>query len=530
MKWYIPFESKIFMNLIKNLKSEDSGVSGAFLWAIKREFNKPITECERKVNILFSKLINENISSENLLKYSMSMSWLILLWSFYHLIPKETIFFSKSKFQLNENILNESECMIYSISLASKLLEPINTFLNYCKDDEGNIIFDVIEEAEKKKSCSIDLRRSKENEYRNLLSQVENEKSEEIKKNLIGNAEKLETEIQEKDSEIEAFKSKEVSLDQKLQNRTRLLLRQIKNLQDDSEFKEFNKLNIDIHINNIDKMISIINNRVFDTFNYDVSDGCSFDFAYYFGVLSPYLRKLTYSAASNDENCILLLFLSIYFVKTKQKLSSESNKFKIFFYKIDQSIKIKTLLDDFDAIVLIFYDEKNGEFSLLIVDKETNENEIQIYYYYSYHDISKNIANQIEFIKEKFETEDIICFIKRIYVTNSDINNKNKNIYLISSIIRQVFTNQLNFDDCTTITIDQFNENLMILVEDLNKQLERKPSNDLYDPCMFFSSYREIMTLTDDSTFDKIKNLYEEIYHKKDLINFRKKKLKKIIK
>ena len=527
INWYIPFESKIFYNLNKNL-NETSDISAEILWAIKREFNKPIIGCERKINILITRLIDKNISSDFLLKHAMSVSWLCLLWSFNHLLPKETIFFLKSKFNLNENILNDYECIKYSISLGIKLMKPIEEYFDFCVDEEKRTIFEVIEENNTSEDSLIKQIEDKKKILTDIKEQILAETNDIRKQDLIRKPKVHKEELETIEFKLVELRDKKKVLNLNLIKATKFISHEVETIKTDSEFNELNNLSINNRIETINKMIRILDNSANGSMNIDTSlDGDSLTFSFYFGLLSPYLKKLTYMESSNDKNKILLLFLSAYFVKMKQ-IITKMNRFRLILIKMDENINIQALLNDSDALLLVLYDEKNlsNEFSLMLIDKQAKAGRMQLFYYISSQDtekLGKLIGNFIKKNENDFNVE-----MKRIYIHDS--NSENENIFSVSSIIRQVLSNQLNFEECKTISADKFDEGLMTLVQDLLKLFKNNLNKtDYSDSFSFLNIYEKILATTQEvmlnqefDEYDKIQGIYKILSYERSQLSLMK--------
>jgi hypothetical protein len=276
--WYIPFESQIFLNLTKNL-TETAGISGGILFAIKRESNKPITGSEKKINILISKLIEEKLSTDFLLKYSMSVSWLFLLGSFNHSIPKHTIFFSRTKFHLNKSKLHDSQCMKLSIDLTCKLQALINEFLNNCKED-NKTFFEIIEETKKSEEGLKTMKDRNEAHVKNLINQIDDEKDDAKKQILESNLNTWTEKIEKNNNDLLVLQTERKDIDEKLYNTMLFISNEIEQIKNDREFKELKNLNRNIQIDNFNKIMGIMRNCYDSSMNivHDASsNGISFD-------------------------------------------------------------------------------------------------------------------------------------------------------------------------------------------------------------------------------------------------------------
>lgn len=146
LNWYQPFESSVYINF-KNALNESAELSNirGLTWLIKREFNKPILECNKSLYKLINKLIKRKLSESFLITFALPIEWLILLWSFNNVIPKEQfLFYSKSKFNLTDNILLKTQSNKYAIELSEKFIKMLENFTNNLRV-ENNLVHLLIE-------------------------------------------------------------------------------------------------------------------------------------------------------------------------------------------------------------------------------------------------------------------------------------------------------------------------------------------------------------------------------------------------
>ena len=421
------------------------------------------------------------------------------------------VFFSRSKFNLNDIVLNDSECMKYSISLSTKLIKVIDEFLKLNIDiDSNKSIFEIIESNKLLENNLRKLIDNQQNELNCLESQIQSETIAVKKDDLANRYATKKNEKRVNEFRLKEFSDKETFYYGNFRQGLCSLRNGLYSLSNQSEFIELKKLRLNMQIstfNNITSLLSNFKEGALDT----SSNGTSLDFAFYYGILSPYLKKLTFIDSSNDANNILILILSIYFIKMKQSFS-EMNRFRLTVLNMDENLNLQAYMNDSDAVILVFYDDtcSTNPFSVLAIDRETKLDVIQIYYHTNQN--SDKLETLIINLKKRYENE-FNFEIKKIDLNYYNLNLVNENIYTVASIIRQIFTNDYTFDECLSIDLNQFNENLNYLVKDLVKSLKIYSNQTNYsDVCLFLSLYEKLeANLKQEVTNNELHSLYKTI-------------------